>query len=168
MSPKGVYERTPENRPKPRAYPEHIVESVRRMYLDEGMTVAEVQAALPQGFKAQRIIERHIPERRPAIKRDQRGERNDSWKGDDASYQAAHLRMGKVSESTCADCPSVAQHWSYQGGCPAERGGVDSPLYCTHPEHYAPRCVRCHHHYDHKGRRPNGQFVSRQEVMSYV
>lgn len=32
-------------------------------------------------------------------------------------------------------------------------------------EHYQPRCRPCHLRHDYKGRRPNGQFVSRQEVM---
>lgn len=165
--PKGVYERTTANAPKKRVYPEHIVEAVRRMYISEGMTVREIQEALPPGYKAQRIIERHVPTRRTTAKRDQRGSRNHMWKGSSASYGAIHLRLGQA-RGGCVECDAEAVDWSYQGGCPGEMGGSDEPPYCPHAEHYQPRCRPCHHRYDYKGRRPNGQFVSRQEVMPYV
>lgn len=69
--PKGVYERTADNKPKQRTYPFEIVSQAVALY-ESGCTVSEVQAALPKGYKAQRIIERYVPERRPAIKRTNR------------------------------------------------------------------------------------------------
>ena len=86
--PKGVY---PHTHIKPRAYPAEIVALVRHMYETEGMTIAEIQRALPRGFKAQRIVERHVPERRRAAKRDQRGNKTHRWRELDAGYKAAHL-----------------------------------------------------------------------------
>ena len=77
---------------KPREYPAEIVALAVDMYA-AGHTIAEVQGALPAGFKAQRIIERHVPVRRTAAKRDQRGPRNHMWKSA-PGYQAAHLRLG--------------------------------------------------------------------------
>ena len=138
----------------PRAYPVEIVELVRRMYLDEGMTVREVQARLPRGFKAQRIIERHIPERRPAAKRDQRAARNHAWKFGEPGYQAAHLRVasvrGPASAYRCTDCPEAAADWSYchTAGSVELRASDGSRPYSPNPDDYAPRCRRCHRAFD--------------------
>lgn len=169
--PKGIYERTAENAPKPRQYPQDIVDLACGMY-EQGMTVAEIRAVFPKGYRVQTILERHLDYRRACAKREQSGEKNHMWKGDSAGYSAAHLRLqvalGRANEHACSDCDEKAADWSYCGSCPEERNGVTSPPYCVHPEHYKPRCTRCHHHYDSKGRRPNGQLPSRWEVMSYV
>lgn len=146
--PKGVYTRTAANRPKPRDYPADVVALVRRLYLDEGMTVAEVQRELPRGFKAQRIIERHIPVRRPAAKRDQRGAKNAHWKGDDATYGAVHLRLGPAADHACTDCAGTAAEWSYLGGCPRERVSPRGVRYSPDPARYVARCVPCHRRHD--------------------
>lgn len=151
--PKGVYPRTEANKPKPRKFPSEIVAAVRRMYLEEGMTVREVQDALPKGYKAQRIIERHIPERRPAAVRDQRGPRNPMWKHD-PGYQAAHLRVasikGPARDRRCIDCDAPADDWSYVHGCDDERQRQGESPYCIHSDHYEPRCRPCHRAYDRK------------------
>lgn len=165
--PKGVYERTPGSKPKPREYPREIVDLVCGMY-EQGMTVAEVQLAAPKGYRVQTILERYLPARRPLGKRDQRGPANHMWKGSEASYGAIHLRLGSLAGKACVDCGEAARHWSYEGGCRDELGGESCPPYCEHSEHYWPRCVRCHHHYDFKGRRATGEFLSREEVMPNV
>lgn len=165
--PKGVYLRTPENTRKPRVYPPHIVELACSMY-EDGMTVAEIRAVFPKGYRVQTILERHLPERRPQAKRDQRGVANHMWRGDDAGYQATHLRLGAAAEHSCVDCGGNAQEWSYEGGCPDEKRGKSGSPYCTHADHYQPRCTKCHRAYDFKGHRPNGQWLSREEVMPHV
>lgn len=156
--PKGVYERTAANKPKPRIYPPEIIAAVRRMYIDEGMTVAEVQAALPKGYKAQRIIERHIPVRRTAAKRDQSGDRNHMWKGDAAGYSAAHLRVaalrGSAREHACIDCGSPAHDWSFNNGRRTDlRDPETGCAYSNDPNDYDPRCRSCHRRFDraHRG-----------------
>jgi hypothetical protein len=135
----------------PRAYPEEVVELVCGMYRD-GMTVAEIRKAAPAGYRVQTILERHLPERRPAIKRDQRGEKNVMWKANDCGYQAAHLRIaainGKASSHACADCDQQANDWSYVHNCADEVQRPGRPPYCTHADHYVPRCRPCHRAYD--------------------
>lgn len=163
--PKGVYERTAANRPRPRTYPPEIVTLVRHLYLEGGLTVAEVQRRLPAGFKAQRIIERHIPTRRPAAKRNQAGDANASWKGAEASYSAVHLRLtswrGKAANHPCHDCGKRASDWSYQGGCPDERSDPKSGCtFTTDLTKYVPRCHSCHTAHD-RIRDDLGRFASR-------
>lgn len=162
--PKGVYPRTAENSPRPREYPPDIISLVVGMY-ESGRTVREVQEAIPSGYKAQRIIERHVPTRRPAAKRNQRGAANHMWKAQ-PGYGAVHLRLGRASRHVCADCGGAASDWSYIGGCADEMTGHHGSPYCVHRHHYEPRCKQCHSIYDDKGRRPNGQFVTREEAQS--
>lgn len=160
--PKGVYERKPENLPKPREYPPEIIRLVVALY-ESGHTVREVQDALPRGYKAQRIIERYVSKRRPAAKRNQRGPANHMWKHS-PSYGAVHLRLGPAADHHCIDCDAIANDWSYLGGCKTELTGHQGSPYCIHPHHYQPRCKRCHSEYDYKGRRVNGQWVTREEA----
>ena len=150
----------------PKVYPPEIIALAVGLY-EAGCTIKEVQDALPKGHKAQRIIARYVPTRRSTAKRNQRGPANHMWK-QSPSYGAVHLRLGSVSDHECLDCGKTAQHWSYRGECGTELTDKSGRAYCVHPHHYAPRCVKCHHEYDYKGRRPNGQFVSREEVMPYV
>ena len=149
---------------KPREYPAEIVALAVDMYA-AGHTIAEVQGALPAGFKAQRIIERHVPVRRTAAKRDQRGPRNHMWKST-PGYQAAHLRLGD-ERGSCTDCGEPAQHWSYVGGC-AEELTDNSLTYCTHQNHYEPRCVACHQTYDGRNRDASGRYAPNEEVTPHA
>ena len=163
--PKGVYLHT---HIKPREYPQEIVDEVRRMYLECGMTVKEVQEALPKGFKAQRIIERHIPVRRTASKRSQRKDQNSCWKGDAASYAAVHLRLrterGPARTHPCVDCGEGAHDWSYNG---LDEHEVRSPrgVYSVNPNNYDPRCRSCHRQYDARMRK-EGDANVQQEAHS--
>ena len=136
----------------PREYPQEIVEQAISLY-SSGSTVREVQKALPIGFKAQRILERHLTERRPLGKRDQAGPKNHAWKGDGLGYEAAHWRVkalkGSASGHRCLDCQERAMDWSYNGGCARE--AIDPQNGCAYspnPEMYSPRCRSCHRQYD--------------------
>jgi len=148
---------------KPRAYPREIVELATSLYL-AGATVAEVQRALPRGFKAQRILERHLPARRPAAKRNQRGAANHMWRADSAGYQAAHLRVastnGPASAHACTDCGEPADDWSYNHTDErSERRRADGTRpYSPSPTHYSPRCRTCHRAFDR----------AQKEVMPHV
>lgn len=158
--PKGVYERTPDNIRKPRVYPPEIVALACDMYLS-GMTVAEIRAEFPRGYRVQTILERHLSVRRAQAKRDQRGQQNTAWKGDSVSYDGAHMRLyelrGPARSHPCVDCGETADEWSYGGTCPTEQISDRGCRYCTHPEHYRPRCRSCHRALDARIRR------SRQE-----
>lgn len=73
-----------------------------------------------------------------------------------AGYTAAHQRCrsdrGRVQLHDCIDCGRSAQHWSYNHDDPDERLAIGlsaNPVaYSLKPEHYSPRCVRCHKRFD--------------------
>ena len=152
---------------KPRQYPPEIVSLICGMYRD-GMTVAEIRKVAPKGYRVQTILERYLPVRRPAAKRNQVGEANHAWKGEQVGYQAAHLRLGDSTIRQCVDCGEQAREWSYKGNCPDEQTDQAGRRYSVNPAMYEPRCRACHRKYDFKGRRANGQFVAREEVMPNV
>ena len=150
--PKGVY---PTNfGKKPREYPPDIIAAVKRMYIEEGMTVVEVQRALPAGFKAQRIIERHVPQRRVAAKRDQSGERNPMWKGDSASYAAFHLRVQaqRGTPSHCAACDTTDADKRYEW---ANLTGRYEDV-----NDFIRLCAPCHRKFDARRRKELGRPLS--------
>lgn len=95
----------------PKEYPTELVDRVRSLYCDEGMTQAEVatQVGLTQKVVFN-IMRRHGIPRRVAAKRDQRGPTNHMWKGDDAKYAALHLRVAAArgKPSVCAACDTTA------------------------------------------------------------
>lgn len=138
---------------EPREYPPEVVDLVCGMYRD-GLTVAEIRAVAPKGYRVQTILERYLPERRAAARREQRGPANHMWKGPDCGYQAAHLRVaaskGKARQHPCVDCGKPAHDWSYAHGCPTEISSQGRPPYCVHPDHYQARCRPCHRAYDRK------------------
>lgn len=129
---------------KPRQYPPEIVALACRLYEAEGMTVREVQDALPPGYRAQTILERYLPERRKAAKRDQSGPKNHSWKGDEAGYQALHLRVESTrgKPKKCAFCQRTSGRFEW-----ANMTGDYADVW-----DYIRLCVSCHRAYD-AGRR---------------
>lgn len=145
-----------------REYPVEIISQAIGLY-EAGCTVAEVDEALGAGYKAQRILQRYLPERRPAAKRNQSGSANHMWT-ERPSYHAAHSRLGPAKAHSCIDCGATAHDWSYRGDCGTELTDDEGRRYCTHERHYDPRCVRCHRRHDFRGRRPNGQWLSREET----
>jgi hypothetical protein len=134
-----------------RDYPPEIVARAVGLY-EGGATVAEVQTHRAHGFKAQTILERHVPERRRAIKREQTGPANAAWKGTDAGYDAAHARVvrlkGPAREHRCADCGGPAVDWSYEGGAADEKRDAEGRPYSPTPSYYTPRCRPCHRTHD--------------------
>lgn len=149
----------------PRDYPAEIVRLVRGMYAT-GATIREIGDAIGPGYRAQTLIDRYVPERRPAIKRDQIGERNDSWKGDAAGYAALHLRVqaARGKPANCERCglddPAARYEWANLTG---RYEDVND---------YQRMCISCHRSYDAARRAATGRCTSplrrRQEVMSHV
>lgn len=93
-------------------------------------------------------LQGHIP---------QPGADNVNWRGDGIGYSAAHMRVrsmrGPATDHHCVDCGGPAVHWSYDHADPAEQRGApapgDKPLpFSPDSDHYQPRCVSCHKHFD--------------------
>lgn len=82
------------------------------------------------------------------------GPTHPSWQGDNITYLRAHRRLdsirGRASSHACVDCGGPAAEWSYDGLDPDQKTGTGrSPYaYSVKPEHYHPRCVRCHRQFD--------------------
>ncbi|EGD55184.1 hypothetical protein [Gordonia neofelifaecis] len=93
---------------------------------------------------------------------------------DIVGYGGAHTRVraakGKASEYPCVDCGHPAEDWSYDHQDPDERYGSDgargrTPMpYSMDPEHYAPRCKKCHYAFD--GDRLAGHRSGRRKVSA--
>ena len=87
--------------------------------------------------------------------RDLKGPLSPNWHGYEITYEGAHTRVrdtrGKARFQVCVDCGNGARHWSYDHADPEElieppeRGGKH---YSAKPEHYQPRCNRCHALFD--------------------
>ena len=81
-----------------------------------------------------------------------RGPENVAWVGDDVTYVGAHCRVkrlrGSARDHTCIDCGRPAADWSYDHADPNEKHCAQGP-YSPDPDHYDPRCKRCHNRFDH-------------------
>lgn len=94
------------------------------------------------------------------------GAEHPNWKGDKALYRSKHWRVyrkrGKAAEYPCTDCREPAHHWSQIHGT----SGSD-------PEHYQPRCRRCHMGYDREAylnrdltTRPRGEDIVKAKLTA--
>jgi site-specific DNA-cytosine methylase len=124
-----------------------------RLY-EAGMSQEEVAAEL--GVKT-KVIYGHMKRMgykcRRAIKRNQRGSRNSAWKGDDASYQAMHLRV-----QATRGAPSACEH------CGATEGFFDwASLTKNYADvnDYIRLCRKCHMKMDCVGPRVGEQLRGR-------
>lgn len=115
------------------------VERVRDLYWGRGMTQNEIADELATTQKAVWgcMVRNQIP-RRPPAKRNQWGKNNDNWKGEDASYQALHLRVERLrgKPKRCFECgtedPDKNYDWANLSG---EYGD---------PTDYTRLCRSCH------------------------
>ena len=83
------------------------------------------------------------------------GEENPSWQGKEIKYRAVHERVrsvwGSCREYRCVDCDAPANHWSYNHTDPdgfLVRHSNGKLYPAGSPEHYSPRCVKCHKAFD--------------------
>ena len=120
-------------------------EDIKRMYCDESMTQTEIAAIFGV---TQKIIWRHMRnygiKARVAAKRNQRGENNHCWKGDDASYKAFHQRLklnrGEARTYGCSVCGTHDTNEKYDwANLTGKYGDMND---------YAPMCRKCHRRYD--------------------
>ena len=150
--PKGQYDRTKSAwKPRPRiTYDPAQVAEVRTIY-EAGHTMREVSEMTGIGVKVlQRLMPRNGIERRPAIKRNQRGEANSSWRGDEATYQALHLRVRSERGAPvyCSCCGRADQATRYEW---ANQTGS-----YTDVADYEPMCCSCHKTFDATRRKLTG------------
>ena len=118
------------------------VHAVCKLYM-EGMTISEVATQLKstQKIVSSTLARQGIP-RRIAAKREQRGPRNSSWKGDSATYHAFHRRVDAVrgKPTKCDVCglddPQARYDWANLTGNYAD------------PADYKRMCKKCHAKYD--------------------
>ncbi len=128
---------------KPKSYPDEIVAAVANLYA-QNMTQEEVGRKIGLSQKVvHSVMRRHGIKARTAAKRDQWGENNHLWKGDEASKYAFHRRLysrfGKPS--CCSRCGTTeSEHYDY-----ANLTGRYEDL-----DDYAPMCRSCHWKYDRK------------------
>jgi hypothetical protein len=128
---------------KPKQYPKSFVDGVAKLYA-AGKTQHEVAAELGSTQKVVfNVMRRHGIAARAAAKREQRGECNASWKGNNAGKQALHRRLyakhGKPNK--CSKCGTTsAHHYDYANLTGRYQDGGD----------YAAMCRSCHWKYDAK------------------
>lgn len=128
---------------KPKVYPPETVATVARLYA-ANHTQAEIAAEIGTSQKVVwNLMRRSGVPARTAAKRDQWGDKNHQWAGDEAGKQAMHRRLysrfGKPCK--CSQCGTEeAQHYDY-----ANLTGRYEDL-----EDYAPMCRSCHWKYDDK------------------
>ena len=137
---------------KPRQYPQEIIDLICGWY-KEGLTVAEIRAIAPKGYRVQTILERYLPERRLAAKRNQRGENNHMWKGDNAGYQALHLRVEAARGK-----PMRCEWCNDEGGLRYEWANLTGNY--TDVFDFVRLCLSCHRTYDAKRRKETGKKTS--------
>ena len=136
--PKGVYARQP--RPT-HLYPSALAGRVAELYA-AGATQAEIGLTIGCSQKVVfTIMRNHGIKARVAAKRDQFGEANQMWKGDEAGYQALHIRLykrfGKPDHcSVCGTREAPAFDYANLTGNYADISD------------YAPMCRSCHHKFD--------------------
>ena len=79
------------------------------------------------------------------------GEDHPKWTGDEATYNAVHMRLrtqrGSASEYRCISCPAVAEQWAYVHNRERSATAVEGP-YSVVLADYEPMCVRCHKRMD--------------------
>jgi len=129
-----------------REYPADLVAEVAAMYL-AGQTISEIQSQV-KGVKVQQLMSRCGITRRPSVKRDQRGPKNSSWRGDSASYAALHLRVASTRGT-----PSLCQ-WCETTNGRFEWANLTGDY--TNVNDYDRLCVSCHRYYDAARRRLTG------------
>ena len=128
---------------KPKQYHERFVARVRELY-ESGLTQSEIAAQIGRSQKViWNCMRRHGIQARTAAPRNQFGEANANWKGEDAGKQAFHRRLyalhGKPAK--CTVCGTTeSEHYDY-----ANLSGRYEDI-----NDYASMCRSCHWKYDEK------------------
>lgn len=127
---------------KPKIYPPQMVTAVSRLYA-AGRTQVEIAKILNVTQKViWRLMRNHKIQARVAAKRDQRGPKNDSWKGTEAGYQAKHRRVASLrgKPQKCEICGTDNPQKTYDWAC--VNGDFDDVMA------YVRMCRSCHWKHD--------------------
>ncbi len=149
--PKGVY---PHKHIVPKTYDAKFVDRVAHLYYGKEMSQVEVAEALGVTQKViWKLMKNHHLPKRPRVKRNQVGPANASWKGDQAQYQALHIRVQVARGapkycSTCGRTDDIRYEWANLTG---RYDDVDD---------YARMCVSCHRKFDKRRRELTGERTS--------
>ncbi|MCP4990117.1 MAG: hypothetical protein GY928_29985 [Colwellia sp.] len=117
------------------------IDKLKKLYLS-GKTQSEVGEILNVSQKSiHKAMKRHKIKARVAKKRNQYGENNDSWKGDEAGYAAFHRRLySKYGKPTkCSVCGTKSSSNYDYANLTGNYHDIDD---------YAPMCRSCHWKYD--------------------
>ena len=120
-------------------------ETVERLY-SAGHTQSEIEDILGTTQKVVwRFMRNNGIKARVAAKRDQRGEKNSSWKGENAKYGSFHQRVkgnrGRAKDYGCCICGTTDTNKNYDW---ANLTGNYNDIM-----DYAPMCRSCHRKYDY-------------------
>jgi hypothetical protein len=121
--------------------------NLRELY-DSGMTQTEVALALGVSQKVVFNAMRRLGiKSRKAAKREQRTNKNASWKGDSAGYQAMHRRLDAMygRPQTCAVCHTSEPGRWYEWASLSK--------HYSDPKDYKRMCRKCHRAYDNTQRK---------------
>jgi hypothetical protein len=132
---------------KPKTYPADLVGRVRHLY-DTGLTQDEIASELGLTQKIiWNLMRRHGLPTRPQAKREQRGPRNHMWRGDEAGYQACHLRVEqrRGKPGRCERCGTTDPERTYEW--------ANLTGHYHDPDDYERMCRSCHRRYDNARRR---------------
>lgn len=124
-------------------------EELREDYVGHGMSQIEVAEKYAVSLRRVQIAMRRFGiQPRKAIKRNQRGERNASWKGAQATYKAFHIRLRTLRgrPKKCEVCGTTDADRSYDWA--NLTGRYDDP------DDYQRMCRSCHRKYDGQRRNP--------------
>jgi len=124
--------------------PKIDIAEVNRLY-SMNHTQTEIGKMLGVSQKTiHKAMKRHSIKTRIPAKRDQFGDKNHQWKGDDATIEAFHRRLysrhGKPRKCSVCGTEDDAKHYDY-----ANLSGDYKNI-----EDYAPMCRSCHWKYDKK------------------
>ncbi len=139
---------------KPKKYDAALVERVADLY-GQGMTQLEVAERAGVSRKVVWNLMRRSGIRARAARARQplRGPEHGQWRGDDAGYQALHLRVvaQRGQPLRCQRCgttdPGVTYDWANLTGAYAD------------PDDYERMCRKCHRTFDGMARDAAGRFV---------
>lgn len=118
------------------------IAEMTRLY-QSGLSQTEVAEQMGVTQKSvHKAMRRHGIEARPAIKRDQRRERNSTWKGDGAGYQAFHRRLDSLfgKPRQCEVCGTSEESRTYEW--------ANLTGYYEDINDYKRMCRHCHRQYD--------------------
>ena len=123
--------------------PPELVDKVRLLYAN-GLTQNEIATRLERSLRfVQGVFRRNEITPRKAIPRNQSGDQNPRWKGDQAGYQAMHLRLYAAKGrpfpcSVCGTTTAKAYDWANLTGNYSDMAD------------FAPMCRSCHWKHDGK------------------